>query len=221
MPPQADPNANPNLPVNILPAMDLVGGLNPFMPLQRQTTFRLKAGDKKAKTLKELTGSLTGQVLVSDALITLDDVLKAAGKTANGKAGGSLTLNSIDKKDNGDYHVAMRLENVPGQNPFGGVFGGNGVVIQNIQINGNVVMVGGGAPGGSGLPDLVDEKGNKYQTGGMTNRRMNVNNGQVSQEITLVYRAANNVGAPARLVLNGQRPVNFNIPFSFRNVELP
>src|SRR5262249_5358333 len=51
-----------------------VGALHQYLPV------RLKKGDKEAKSLKELTGTLTAQVLAEPEIhITVDNILKASG----------------------------------------------------------------------------------------------------------------------------------------------
>src|SRR5207249_3080327 len=111
----------------------------------------------------------------------------------------------------GSIQVKMTMENLQG-NPLGGGFGGGGVVINGGVIvvgpGGRMVIGGGRGPGGNnGLPDLVDAKGNKLQFGGVTNMRTNINNGQVNQEATVLYRPAPGAGDPASLVLFGSRTV--------------
>jgi len=190
---------------------------------QRQAVVRLKTGDKHAKVLKELKGHLTAEVIVpNETLITVENVLKAAGQTTKGKSGGAMTVNTIEKIANGDYKVKVTLEDVLGNNPFGGVFGG-GVMIQNVQIQiggGGAIGLGGMPGGGPGMPDLVDAKGNKYQLVQVPSRNMNANNGQVTQEFVLVFRANNDQGEPARLVLFGSRTTTVQVPFAFQNVPL-
>src|SRR5262249_51647092 len=111
---------------------------------QRFVTVRLKRGEKNAKTLKELTGSLNAEALTdTEALVSIDNILKAAGKSAKAKDGGSLQVQSVDKLANGDIQVKIAMENLGGQNFFRGMPGG--VVIQGqavvqfrqIQIGGN------------------------------------------------------------------------------------
>src|SRR5207244_13027097 len=116
----------------------------PFNNMTRQAALRLKLGDKAAKSLKELKGSFTASALMpTEPLITMDNVLKSAGKTAKGANGGAIHLKAITKMDNGDYQVQISMENVPGGN---NAFGGMGVAVQQIQIQvgggGNVVING-------------------------------------------------------------------------------
>lgn len=210
---------NPNGPqVQIAPAMDIAVLGRPVQG-QRQITLNFKAGEKQATQIKELKGTLTAQVLTPpEALMTIDNVVKAAGQTAKGKDGGSLQLVAIEKQANGDYKVQVRVEMQAGQNVFGGgIIIGNGVQIQQI---GNAGWVGPVSAAGSGMPELVDAKGNKYQLVQMPSRRLNVNNGVISQEMTLVFRANNGQGEPASLVVTGTRMTSITIPFAFQNIPV-
>jgi hypothetical protein len=198
----------------------------PAVSGSRQAIVRFKTGEKKATMLKELTGSLTAQALTpTEPLITVDNILKAAGTTSKGKDGGALHVQAVEKQAGGDIQVRLKLENIPGANAFGGP--GGMIVIQGggrIQIRGNVVINGnaviGGGPANASLPILVDAKGNSYQLVNVPNRSTDINNGQVTNEMTLVFRAHAGQGEPARLVLNGQRDATFQVPFSFKNVAL-
>jgi hypothetical protein len=197
----------------------------------RRIPVRLKLGDKQAKGLKELAGSLSAQALTqTEALVTVDNVLKAAGQTVKGKNGGTVQVHSIDKKGD-DYVVKVTLENIPdaaNMNPFGGgnvVIRGNAVMIQRIQINGGGNVVIGGmamAPGGNNnVPKLLDDKGQPYQFAGVTESNFQFNGGQATQTMTLLYRPQAKQGEPSRLVQYGQRRVDFQVPFALKNVPLP
>src|SRR5206468_10979988 len=76
-----EPALDPNATVQYQP------GSNPYnnRVLQRQVALRLKLGDKQAKELTELKGSLAVQALsvLPEALITVPEVAKAAGKKAD------------------------------------------------------------------------------------------------------------------------------------------
>jgi hypothetical protein len=221
------PNVNPNGVVN----GGFAGAPAPFVrygSLQQQVALRLKLGDKKAKSLTELTGTISAQTLSPpEALITVDNVLKSAGKTVKGKNGGAIEVQSIEKQADGDYRVKIRLENPPNVNAINGpgvfqIMPANGVQIQGqIQIGGAQI---GGRPGlvnNSGLPTLVDDKGQSYELVQIPARGFRGVNGVFSQEVTLVFRAANGVGAPARMVLNGHRMVDVQVPFTLKDVPLP
>jgi hypothetical protein len=153
----------------------------------------------------------------------VENVLKAAGKTVKGANGGSLEIIAIERQDNGDYKVQFRFEQPPNHisvnnAPVGAVQGG----VAQIQIQ------GGGAVARpisvvntNGLPTLVDAKGQSLQVVQIPSRMFRAVNGVATQEITVVFRAANGVGEPARMVLQGQRPTTVQVPFTLHNVPLP
>jgi hypothetical protein len=188
----------------------------------RQLVLRLKLGEKPAKSLKKLSGSVTvrGQHPAPEALITLDDVMHAAGKTARGRAGGFLELLNIAKQANGVYTVQIRFEDaqqgVPGNGQMIFMQGANGGAMQVIQVNGNLQL--GGNPD---LPVLVDAKGKKLNLERLPQTVTRLVAGQVSREIHMVFRADAGVGEPTQMVLFGHRMVTATVPFRFENVALP
>lgn len=185
----------------------------------RQATLRFKLGEKKAKLLKELTGSLTAQALTpTETLVAAPDILKAGGKTFKGKAGESMHIIAAKKLDNGQFSIQVRMENLPAQNALGGM---NGVVIQQIQIQGGGNIIIGGMPGNQpSLPTLVDKDGKSFQLVNIPSRRFNINNAIMSQELTMIFRPSAGQTDPERLLLTGQRTVTFQVPFAFRNIDI-
>jgi hypothetical protein len=109
------------------------GGIHQKVPV------RLSKGEKASKSLKELTGSLTAEVLTpAEVHISVDNVAKSVGKTVKGKESGSIKVNGFDEQ-NGQIIIRAEIEQpkdvVPaGQNGiggfgFGGGFGGPGIQI--------------------------------------------------------------------------------------------
>jgi hypothetical protein len=182
---------------------------------QRQLAMRFKAGPQPAKSFRALSGNFTAQIIAPpEPLIIMDNVVKAAGTSAAGKSGGTLKLQSIEKLGGSDYKLQMYIEAPPLPNA-GGM---NGVIqMQQVQVQ---RFAGGPLANAQGLPELWDAKGNKFQTIHMPSRRMNINNGAISQEVTVVYRGRKDQGEPDRLVLHGSRAVNVTVPFAFQNVPL-
>jgi hypothetical protein len=84
------------------------------------TIIPLKKGEKPSKKLEELSGTLTIQMLdAPEALITVDDVLKAGGTATKGKAGGQLKVVQVTKTDNGQVKVQVQLDVPPDVTPAG------------------------------------------------------------------------------------------------------
>jgi hypothetical protein len=90
------------------------------------TTIPLKRGEKPSKTIKELTCTLTLQILdVAEHLITVDNVLKAGGTTTKGKAGGQIKVVEATKTEEGQIKLKVELDLPPDAVPAGSQgFGG-------------------------------------------------------------------------------------------------
>jgi hypothetical protein len=229
---------NPTAPPGVaVPAIAGPWGVNPYNPYStfgapRQVVrVRLKPGEKPAKVLKELSGTLTAQVLAPpEVLLKIDNVLKAAGKSVKGEHGGSLEVVSITKEDNGDYRVQVRMENPPAQNvmqmvPVQQALPGGKIVIQQVQVQiqiggGGAVAINGGTPGNAGTPVLQDKNGKAYQLIAIPSRGMRGINNVFTHELTMVFRANAGQGEPARLVVNGQRTIAVPVAFRLENVPL-
>jgi hypothetical protein len=81
--------------------------------LSQQVFVQLKKGDKEAKSIKELNGSVTVQMLTEpQPMIVADELDKAAGKTFKGKEGGSLKIVET-KVEEGRTTIRLELEQPP------------------------------------------------------------------------------------------------------------
>jgi hypothetical protein len=52
-------------------------------------------------------------------------------------------------------------------------------------------------------------------------RRVQATNGEIMEEVTLVFRPREGQGVPARLAVLGQRPVTIPVAFRLTDVPLP
>jgi hypothetical protein len=205
-------------------------GHNPYGIQSRYTHLRLKLGEKKAKTLKELSGHISAQMLAPpQALVTIDNVTKAAGKKVE-SGGGSIEVLSFQKQADGSYQVKFRLQTpqqfIPA--PFRGQIIQQGGMPANGAVGGGVVQIG---PNGRvirtyynthGLPSLLDAKGGALTLCQPPTRIYQAAfGGNPTQEVTMTFRRQGEQGEPSRLVLEGQRNVSVQIPFTLRNVPLP
>jgi hypothetical protein len=79
----------------------------------------LKKGDKPSKSIKELTGTVSAEVLGEPkTLITTDEILKAAGNTFKGEEGGSIKIISVDKDEKANQaKVIFEFEQPAGFTP--------------------------------------------------------------------------------------------------------
>src|SRR5262249_41139869 len=99
-------------------ALPPVGGI--AMPWggwgNQQTVFmQLNLGKKEAKKIKEFKGKLAVQSRTApEAMITVDKILKAAGKTVKGAKGGSIKVIEAEKDGDGNYKITFELERPDG-----------------------------------------------------------------------------------------------------------
>lgn len=95
----------------------------------------LKAGEKAAKSLKELSGTIAARIHVPHSKpIVVEKVLDAAGKTFKGEKGGEVKILTVQKA--GDS-VTLRFELVTPKDAVGGENGGEGIFpVPGIQFGG-------------------------------------------------------------------------------------
>jgi len=106
-----------------------------MLSMKQQVPVRLKSGEKDSKTLKEVNGVATLEVRTPpEAMITVDNILKAGGTTVKGDNGGSIKVIEASKDDDkGTVKVRVELDYPQeiwpaGQN--GGIgWGGGGIII--------------------------------------------------------------------------------------------
>jgi hypothetical protein len=192
------------VPPGMNPAPIQIGGsdLDLFMPAtvlaeSRGVTIRLQSGAKPATRLKELSGTLSAQLLLPNSrLATIDDVSKSAGKTADIKGGGRLSVDSFDKAPEAEFGpAAYRL------------------VYKHNNSNG---------PLGDGNPELLDAKGQRLTpiNGPSFNPEQDAEGQVVRVTVTAVYRREKTQGEPVRMVLTGTYVPTIVVPFRFVDVPL-
>jgi hypothetical protein len=207
---------------------------------------RLKQGAKASKVLKELSGVLTAQVVTeAKAVITVDDVLKSAGKTFKGEDG---YIKVVEVSKAGDDQLILRIEMqqprdlipaqlnpqplnpVPVPNPL--PRGALPAQAQALPAQAQVQIaqpVGGVAiapqPAIARLPGnglaLLDEKGNALPMAGQQQTAARADGkGGVIVEQTLTFQTKG-MGMPSKFVLAGSHTATVSIPFTLKNVTLP
>lgn len=97
-----------------------MGGAQSHYPM-----IQFKKGEKASKTLKELSGVLTAQVLApATPAITVDNLMKMAGKEVKGKDGGLIKVVEVKRAANDQLMVRFEFEGAGNAgNPFGAVPG--------------------------------------------------------------------------------------------------
>ncbi|MBL8796971.1 MAG: hypothetical protein JNM56_23925, partial [Planctomycetia bacterium] len=182
-----------------------------------QAPIRLKAGEQPSQLLKELTGTVRIELLTPpEPLITVDDVLKSAGKNFNGTNGGSLTVQDVKREEDGQVKMQVELSRPNDMNGGNVQIQGQGQMI--VQIGGNIIA---GQPGADLGLALLDAQGRPFQLVSNPIRQWKINNNQVSHELTLHFKPQAGQGEPAKLVHSGTRIAQIEIPFSLQDVPLP
>lgn len=194
------------------------------------TSFNLTTGTKVAKSLKEVSGVATVQVLKPiEPLITVDDVLKSRGKEFKGKSGGFIKVSEVEQDNNGNTRIKFEFAAPPVE---GGANGLNipmaplqpqlGVPIQvQIQQQGPVpiqqiapIMVGGNQNGFN----MIDEKGAVIQP--FASGQSISQNGQVVK-IEQMFTYPKTANKLTRLTYSVQQSATVEVPFTLKNIQVP
>jgi hypothetical protein len=210
-------------------------GWNVVAPaLHQEVPVYFKKGEKKSKTLKELTGVIKAQVLSpAKAVITTDDVFKSANKTFQGGDKGSIKIIEATKADNGQVRVKFEmqapLDVVPANSgvggPANGPWGGPGPILpqgKQLQVQGQLGAVAIrprpiGPQIGSGL-QAVDDKGNVIPVQ-LQQQYVQDQNGAHLETIAIFQLTKEQT--VAKLVYSGSRVVTVEIPFTLKDVTVP
>jgi hypothetical protein len=176
---------------------------------------RLRQPEKPAKKLKELRGTVTGQVRTpQQEMVTVADVLKAAGTTVKGAQGGEVKVISVTKEDNGQVVLKVQVEavshglnDVPAANPFGATVIVNG---RRIGEDDNLLT--------SLHFALRDDKGKAFRT--VKAMSTGVRAG-AAQEYELTYQPEAGQGEAAKFVYSDHRTLLIDVPFVLKDVPLP
>ena len=175
---------------------------------QRTLPIRFKQELKPSKSLRELSGKLTLHALgESEKVLTVNDIMKAAGKKVEGKPGYAMQIQSVEKQpDNQGLKIDLTVGNQEEANVFGGirVLSCNGALIVSIPSSGN-------------LPQLIDAQGKMY-SGKLSSESSRIIGGSFTLKLTLTYHPE---GEPSQLVVFSIPAVVFEVPFMLRNVPLP
>jgi hypothetical protein len=211
--------------------------------LSHQASVQLKKGDKEAKSLKELKGTITANLLTEAEPMIVAYNLKS-GASYKGKQGGFIKI--LDVKS-ADEETTVRLEFeqppfdkvMPAQQNFMNVFQGGGVAPMRIQaapaagkmpvplgaVQGQIAVKGGMPFMGSfnGL-SVLDDKGTMLPVQvQMENRFQQQPGGAFKQTTTytLSCRREKDRRQPAKVVYLGRKRVTVDVPFAFTDVPLP
>jgi hypothetical protein len=208
------------------------------------TSIRLKKGEKQAKTLKQLKGTLTAEVLGPIMpIISVDDLLDAAGKTFKGHDGSSLEVLELVKGEDGEITVKLALDPPADFTPgiaaagvavvapaLGGAPGAVQAPLPAAKLPPAPAAPAGGAIALGGLVEipanaqareisLVDGHGKAVQT---TRHSLNFRGGDKgwTHMHQFTFRLPKDQET-IKLIFSGRRPASIELPFTLKDVPLP
>jgi hypothetical protein len=183
-----------------------------YAPAPTLAPVRLKPAAKPSKMLKEVHGTIAARVEApAEPLMTVDNILKAAGKRVEGPDGGFLKVLDVTLGDDA-YAIRLQLQAPGGQLLMGGPpFARRGRVV--------VVRDSSGAGGDGTVFSIIDAKGKPMpleRIQGQAGRRL-----VGPREYTLFFTPGRGQPKPAKLVYSGRRSVVIEVPFTLKDVPLP
>jgi hypothetical protein len=185
--------------------------------LSTRVPLRLEALNG-VKKLKEVRGYVAAEVLTPPMpLLTMENILDAAGKTVDGKYGGSLKVAEVKRDDKGQVTLKVTVEKPPtAQAAMGGpgrmrvMRRGGGVVEERIN---DVNVVGR-------ILSLVDEKGQPFKLAAVQEKASD-DQTRVTFEYQLTFQPPDTEAKPAKLVYLGRRRTTIDVPFVLKDVAVP
>src|SRR5262245_4827678 len=187
----------------------------------RQATIKLRLGEKPAKTIKELRGTLSAELeAATGPLATVDKVLESAGKTFRGPEGSYVKVVEVRREPSGQYRLKVEIKSPPkkGDLPEMGNFrivridrGRGGIEMPTSQLSAQEAENRGLA--------LLDSKGQPIPLAAGEYSRSD--DPRAAQVYTLHYQPRKDQGVPARFVFSGRRTVLIEVPFVLKDVPLP
>lgn len=184
----------------------------PEQPIQsndgRRQLIRLKAGEKPSRRLKELTGTLSAQVLgPPETLLTVDKVLDAVNTEVKGANGERLQVVEARRGSDGSVSITIVLEC-----PMAAIIPYVGTLPHDDN-------AGQASSGTCGLL-VTDAEGKRIREdiGALPRFAKEGDKTMASYRATFTCRKGR--GEPAKVVFLGQRLANIDIPFTLKDVPL-
>jgi hypothetical protein len=191
---------------------------------------RLKLGERPARAVRELAGSVAAQVRVAEPVVALDG--PAAGQTARGEHGVSLRLARLNRHDE-DVRVVVTIQlplDVGLVQPVGGLAGAqlqvqNGIFIPQmaappVEVKYPPESLPAGSTDCQGLC-LEDARGRKFAAVNGTHAVNGLTPQGYTCQIDATFRPEVKGTEPVRLVFTATRPVVIEVPFVLKDVPLP
>jgi hypothetical protein len=206
-------NQKRNTSTIIINSVPITGKSSAHEGIPGPIALRLRRGEKPAKSLKEVAGTLVALVQTPhETLVRMDDILKATGKTVKIAQGGHVKVVEVAHKD-GEVRLKLNVEAPPTSLDDGVKPPINATII----INGEEVGKRKNALGAKSFT-LLDGKGKPFTIAKATDTGVRV--GQAS-EVELIFQANDKQGTPTSFLYQGRRTALVEVPFTLRNVTLP
>jgi hypothetical protein len=178
--------------------------------------LRLALGRKPSAILKELSGVATIKMqTATQTLATIDSVMKAKDKGAKASDGSYLKIVDVNRHEGGRVEIHVRVEQPQEEganaNMWGWGWGWGGRMDADGQNVDNSVS--------TGHLNLFDARGHLVRL--LSKEQVMDPNGVMNnEEYRFVYQVAKGQPDPAKLVLQGRRPVTIEVPFTLKDVPL-
>jgi hypothetical protein len=182
---------------------------------QGPVPVKLKKGDKPAKQLKELSGTLLALVQPApEALVAVDDVLKAKGKLFKGVKDSSVKVLDVTRKEDGEVRLRLLVESPAA------AMGNGSSVPANVQIFVNGEQLGQKKTEALSAANfaLLDEAGKACKIVKAVNTGVKAG---AAQEVELTYQPEPGQKPAARFIYTGRRTSLIEVPFTLKDVPLP
>jgi hypothetical protein len=171
---------------------------------------------KARKTVKEIRGVLIAEVQKpASALCTVENVLKAAGKSFDIPGGSTMTVAEVNQKKDGQVNFKLSTSFSLGRMVMA-IQMGNGVVRVRRNQGGDWETVGLEP---SNLK-LLDAKGRGIRQAGVRQLGSSFAGRGINQDMVLTYQPEKGQ-VPAKLVYYGVGTTLLEIPFTLTNIPLP
>jgi hypothetical protein len=202
--PEAPP-AKPGKPARpVMETRPLFGpGSDPHHPV------RLLKGAQPSRSLRELKGSLTAQVLLEPlAMVAVDNFLESAGKTIKGKDGSAIKVLEVKQDANGlvtaRFELTHPADMVPDDTPARAPLAGKPGAGQFMPAMPNTTGISLEDAQGNVLPATIYRNFAAREESGL-----------------FCYPFLQGQGAPSRLVFKARHGALLDIPFTLKDVSLP
>ncbi|HKI35124.1 MAG TPA: HEAT repeat domain-containing protein [Gemmataceae bacterium] len=191
------------------------GGGNAANNGGQRVPLRLALGRKPSAVLKELSGVATIKMQTgTEAIATIDNILHAREKSAKGRDGSFLKVIEVKREEGGKLVIYVKVEQRQDEEAVANPWGWGGRWWGGMR-NGGEEQVDSSVS--TGHLTLFDARGNLVRL--LSKEQIQDENG-VSEEYHFTYQVAKGQPDPAKLVLQGRRPVSIDVPFTLKDVPL-